>query len=260
MPDYRYVLGKIAKILRFVLIIIAATCVVTGVIEHHPRVHGLYLWFVQKGTYWQFWYFGSMILIYLLAPLLCRLVESKYCFASVASCAAVCTVVFFLNKYIDFEHTYICQTFRLWNWCLYFMLGACLKQYGVPKVHWVIPVIMAANCALLVAYGPLKGVEYYHCSLFSALYSLSVFCAVMSYPIEGSSPVSELSKLFLPVYTFHPFFYRWYARLAEQGVFFLPSIHPAAAYVERFSTVLIVSILTSWLIMKLPYMDRVFKL
>lgn len=209
MPDYKYTLRKVYNILKYVLIIVGLTCVCTGIIEGHPRIHGLFLWIIQRGTYWQFWYFGSMIIIYLVAPWICKLIASEYAKWGLFIAGLCCTIVFFLNHYIDFERTYIIQTFRLWNWLFYFMAGAYIKQYGLPAhvPMWLV-IIMGVQCSLLVAYGPVRGVEYYHCSIFSMMYAYCVFAYCIGREWKRSWLVKEMSRVFLPVYTIHPFLYQ----------------------------------------------------
>ena len=214
MPNYKYTWRKIFNILKFVLIVIGVSSICTGIFEGHPRIHSLYLWFIQRGSYWQFWYFGSMILIYLVAPWICRLMASKYARWGLIITGACCTIVFFLNHYIAFERTYIIQTFRLWNWLFYFMAGAYIKQYGSPtRVPIWLVILMGLQCCLLVEYGPILGVEYYHCSVFSMAYAYCVFAYCIGREWKETWFVKEMSGLFLPVYTFHPMLYRWVANV-----------------------------------------------
>lgn len=209
MPDFKYVAHKIFNIIKYVFIIISVTCLCTGIIEGHPRIHNLYLWIIQRGTYWQFWYFGAMIIVYLVSPWIYKLIASKYAKWGLVITGLCCTIIFFLNHYIDFERTYIIQTFRLWNWLFYFMAGAYIKQYGLPiRVPIWVMVIMGLQCCLLVAYGPIKGVEYYHCSIFSMIYAYCVFAYCVGREWKETWFVREMSYLFLPVYTFHPFLYQ----------------------------------------------------
>lgn len=206
MPDYKYTLRKVYNILKYVLIIVGLTCVCTGIIEGHPRPHSLYLWIIGGGNLWQFWYFGSMIIIYLVTLWICKLVASKYARWGLIVAGLCCTIVFFLNHYIDFERTYIIQTFRLWNWLFYFMAGAYIKQYGLPHhvTIWIV-ILLGVQCSLLVAYGPVRGVEYYHCSIFSMMYAYCVFAYCIGREWKETRFVKEMSGVFLPVYTIHPF-------------------------------------------------------
>jgi surface polysaccharide O-acyltransferase-like enzyme len=255
MPDHKYAWRKIYSILKYVFIVIGLTCLLTGLIEGHPRIHSLYLWFIQRGTYWQFWYFGTMIIIYMISPWICKLVASKYAKWGLVFTGICCTIVFFLNHYIEFERTYIIQTFRLWNWLFYFMFGAYIKQYGLPaRVPIWMVIFIGLQCTLLVAYGPIRGVEYYHCSIFSMLYAYSVFAFCIGRDWKESWFTKEMSGLFLPVYTIHPFLYQFMSNIQ-----FLPH-NASVAYLLRFATILTASILLSFILMKIPYINRIFKI
>ena len=96
--NINYSKRKIGGILRFV--IITTTIYVIGsflydlIVIGHLNLDcynkfGTYTqWFIQKGGMWQYWYFASMIIIYLISPILDKLIHSDklLIFLSIAAC------------------------------------------------------------------------------------------------------------------------------------------------------------------------------
>lgn len=220
MPDYRYVGKKILHILKFVFIVVSISCVLTGIFEHHPRPHSLYLWFVAGGNLWYFWYLGSTILLYLMAPYVCQRVASAKAHLLLAGLALVCTIVVMLNVYFQFEERFVILTFRLWTWLFFFVLGAFIREYGCsPHINWLWVLVAMGSAAVFINTNLSSKFDYLYGSLVCAAYAYCIFCACLNTPIHNSKVISELSALFLPVYTLHPFVFRLYENFVTIDIY-----------------------------------------
>ena len=76
--NIRYVAKKDYGILIFVIQIVCIYLCFETLCFHTLPIENLYLWFIQKGAFWQFWYLGSMLLLYISSPFLNKLVHSQY--------------------------------------------------------------------------------------------------------------------------------------------------------------------------------------
>ncbi|GEM_PF-298022 len=93
--------------------------------------------YIQKGLMAQFWFFGTLVLIYLALPLLKYIFDRpKLKWPLFALLFLACTAVTVLSV---MKHTAITmkvpQTFRLWTWLFYYFLGGILKQYQEKITH-----------------------------------------------------------------------------------------------------------------------------
>ena len=133
--SYKYCFKKIVRILRIVLIwdvgvnlgILILKILLDKDIDFVTFVKDMtYRSLIQKGTMWQFWYLGAMMLLYLLLPIIHKIVYENTkkwtCFwgAFVGVCA--CIQLFSVIAGYPIQASVI-QTFRLWTWIQYFSLG-----------------------------------------------------------------------------------------------------------------------------------------
>ncbi len=87
--------------------------------------------FVQKGAMWQFWYLGALLIIYLLLPFLSKLNQH-----SKRVVLLICGIISIAIQIASFQcgkpmQKYVTQTFRIWTWLFYFLLGAEMKTLKV---------------------------------------------------------------------------------------------------------------------------------
>ena len=264
MPTYKYVFRKILNILKYVYtFIIISSIVMSAKSGHLPKWNILYEWFLQRGFYSIFWYLGAMIYIYIyiLAPVVCKIISSSKARVALIIMLLICTIVVILNVSINFEQQYIRQTFRIWTWLFYFMLGAYIKQYGCSKhISWFFVLIMMATAAMFIIPSIThSSFEYLYGSVVCVLYAYCIFCACLNTDVRQSKIISALSSVFLPVYSFHVYFYLLTNMLVKNYV----SIDMIPASLQGsicFVVVLTVSIVFSLLITRIPYVKNLFKI
>lgn len=216
---------------------------------------------IQKGRLFQFWYFGSMIIIYMLLPYLMKLTHSPKLWLILLGGALFCSIVFALNIYHGFEKHTI-QTFRLWNWFFYFLLGAYIHQNesNLRWIKWYLILPSLVIYTLFFKMVKVGGNEFYFCSLLCMIHSSIVFISILNLKISGSKVITQMSNLFLPVYTFHMFIEVYICsktpifRLLEQ------SFQTSIAFIIEYSIAVLACIIFSLCLMKIPFMDKVFKI
>ena len=260
--DYSYVSKKSGKILKFILTVGILYWVINYIIGRTdwadllPTVLGS---LIQQGQFFVFWYFGSIIIIYLALPLLNRWINNSQ-ITKIAVCllggGILINTIFVLNVQYNFESNII-QTFRLWNWLFYFILGGLLKSssnvfYRVKLWH----IFIAALLLLLIVYSTknkLDSVEYYFGSLQCIVLTLLVFLFFMQHSFKKGL---ALSNLFLPVYTLHMLFVRIPSHLCIDTIKIFGFLYPLADYII-FS---VFTITFCFFLMKIPFMKKVFSI
>lgn len=121
--SYGYVLNKIVGILT----VVSAWNILIWLIRWDFNVNPLRKIIgslVQKGYFYQFWFFGSLIIIYLTLPIIKKVLEKDYSYSVVLLFLMVIGIIieiintFILHKPIQ---QYVPQTFRLWTWFFYYI-------------------------------------------------------------------------------------------------------------------------------------------
>lgn len=93
---------------------------------------GAVLDLIQKGNFFQFWFLGSLIILYAATPLLQRILLNKEKLYSVimwvfcVACIVIDFLQFLLKKQLIRATI---QTFRIWQWGLYYMLGGYISKH-----------------------------------------------------------------------------------------------------------------------------------
>lgn len=261
---------KIRGILKFVFITVLFFCFYWTI--YNNIIHGyntapyfnlssLVSWFWQDGLMWQYWYFGSMIIVYATLPLLRNVIHSKKLIRLIAVCIAVSFVFFILNLKYNFEGCYIRQTYRVWYWFMYFFLGAYIRQNRdrFMFVKWKHAILMCVvyTCfqVPVMRIANLSSDEYFFGSVLCMLYAISVFCACLNTKIESSKIISMLSSLFLPVYAIHPATMTWLSYLTIVKTF-----NPVAQYLVAYLLSCVITLSVAYILMKIPYVKGVFKI
>lgn len=259
--DFHYAIKKIVGILKFVFI--CSLCFWTIQMLHHQEfnINVIYIFlkaFIQKGPFWMFWYFGAMCLIYFSLPFLkwCDRKVSFFFPKLLGILLCVDFIVFVMTYQSHFEYSVI-QTFRIWNWLTYFSLGTVIQKYHLKFNSSILAVILSMVAFVAFVYyckSVIGGVEYFFSTPLCMAYALLLFVWLESRQITNNKMLSELSKLFLPVYTIHYFVIKYYSQVVDSqyaGVW-TPMLD--------FLIVTIVTLTMCCIIMRVPFMGKVFKI
>lgn len=215
--------------------------------------------FLQGGLMWQFWYFGAMMLIYLLYPALNRLFlrSTKATMSILVGCMLVQWLAFQTNMLQEWGGEYaVCQTFRLYNWFFYFLLGGLIRKYDVKGTSlWLLLAVWIFTVAVEWRYShrlPRLSPEFYHCSVPGILFSALTFIYFRSVTFRHTRIIGELSKMFLPVYALHvPIIAVTYGLWADSGYW---------GPLFGFLIVSFLSLLLSWIMLRIPLINKLLKL
>ncbi|EPC88722.1 repeating unit O-acetyltransferase WefK [Lacticaseibacillus paracasei subsp. paracasei CNCM I-4649] len=130
---YPYILRKVSLLLAPVILWAIFEFIVKLVTEREfvnpVQIGAGFL--VQKGLFSQFWFIGALIIVQLTAPILNRLLRDHWTAFRVLLLVfgVVCLVVMFSSYYMRYPVVKsVIQTFRLWTWFFYFMMGAWLRR------------------------------------------------------------------------------------------------------------------------------------
>ena len=111
---------------------------------------------LQKGPIWQFWYLGALCLLYLCLPILQKLLRLKegtsrgwaFWSVTVVVCVAIQGASMIAGRSIQEG---VIQSFRLWTWLQYFVLGGLMpalvgrmKEKVTMGVHVVVLLVLTA--------------------------------------------------------------------------------------------------------------------
>lgn len=136
---WSYVIRKYKNILKVVLLwggFGALFIVGKGVLAHQPV--GLIFWhavrifvgslggLLQKGFFFHFWFFGALLLLYAMLPFLTVLRKRQIKFLWLTM-LVVSLLVEMVSYYVGAPmQKHVIQTFRLWTWMQYFLLGGLM--------------------------------------------------------------------------------------------------------------------------------------
>lgn len=145
---YFYVIRKIIGILRFVFLITFSFSFLYS-IKHGFKLscflENFFGAFFQYGAFSIFWYFGALILCYILLPLVSKIFHSNL------NIYSLILLVLFLACNSVFSHTLsigmgggnyveflVPATLRLWYIYFYFLLGGLLYRFSHIHINWII--------------------------------------------------------------------------------------------------------------------------
>ncbi len=216
----------------------------------------------QQGYLWHFWFFGSLILLYLILPVLHKWLHHrpKALFISCLFLMLLCIFFSILSMIRGYSiQMFVPQTLRLWTWLFYFLFGGlCAVQKNVFVKRfplWIHALIVFAlacinnfcikKIGLYLVHARLADLFYDNFS--SILWYTITFLFFLRIPIQGKvtkSILSLLSPLTIGIFILHPVF------LAGINVFYTPSSTWNA--VLLWGILVILSGIATYIINKIP--------
>ena len=274
--DADYCLKKIKGILKFtigfsliVYLMHAFNHKTFGMLSMMEQTLGSLL---QKGRMGIFWYFGAMIFIYAMLPMLQKKIVRKKLSVLIKIGGVVLITVFFLNVFVGIKlgqpfESFIIQSFRLWNWLFYFLLGFYWRQNeNVVKrngIIWILALLFVCNYLQQVFLNPYMSTmlcEFYYSSPIVILTVGIIFEKIKAIHISSNGKIyrliREFSSLFLPVYAFHMFVISYSHSLIDSIYFYCGNLSPliVCMYVSM------VSLIISFAVMRIPIINRFLKI
>ena len=264
---YSYILEKV----KWILITVSSWTTIVWLLKRDFAVNPVKKIIgsmVQKGYFFQFWFFGALILIYLCLPILKKFLNSKRSYLYILSLLISIGLIFELTNIIIQTplQSYVIQTFRLWTWFFYYFLGGLVAQFDKEFIKNGFKTWMKIVAVLLLLITPVilfflaKTIyhnlfaEYFYDSLFVKIVSLRVFLTILTLSLKESKYkwIVFLSNQTMGVFIVHTYVMKVLEKLlgfTYTGVYLLFPIFT-----------LCISIIVVSLLMKIPYFNRIVKL
>ena len=223
---------------------------------------------VQKGYFFQFWFFGALILIYLCLPMLKKFFYSKRRYLYILSILLVIGLIFELTNIVLQMpiQTYVIQTFRLWTWFFYYLLGGYIAQFTMEELKSRFKSWMKIVSILLLLISPIilffiakttyhnLFAEYFYDILFVKVVSLGFFLTILSLSLnqDRNKWIVFLANQTMGVFIIHTYIMKVWEKLF--GFNFV------GAYLLFALFTLSVSFIIVGMLMKIPYFNRIVKL
>lgn len=211
---------------------------------------------VQRGDFFIYWFFGALIILYLLYPLIHMLCQNRMAYLMVLTGLCIVEIaIMFANLHNEFEHS-IPGALRQWNWLFYFMLGGAFHMINTERIQtrWIVFVgALIFTYMACSRYGILKvpdcAIWYFSPSVMMVVSGIFLLCnrINISSNVFVANSVVALSALFLPVYSYH-----CYVMSFVCG--FIP------ARIIRFAVVAILSIILGKILTSIPYLKNIYKI
>lgn len=179
--------------------------------------------FVQKGTLWQFWYLGALLIIYAILPILSKISCRKKKIL-ILICGVV-SIAFEIGSLLYGKplQKYVIQTFRLWTWLFYFLIGSEMpnakkwfSEHIKETVHLGICIFITVliityqnnvGSRLILETTGILHAEYFYDSFFEMIWIVWVFTFMLRCSFIGgriSDYILRIAPLTMGIYIIHP--------------------------------------------------------
>ena len=223
---------------------------------------------LQRGYFFQFWFFGALILIYLCLPILKKFLKSKNQYLLALSLLVIIGFVLELTNFLLQKpvQVYFIQTFRLWTWFFYYILGGFIAQFNLANLrscfkNWMkVVTLVLLFISPFILYVLAKGIhhnlyaEYFYDSIFVKIVSLGIFLTVLTFDLNTDKNrwIIYLSNQIMGVFIIHTYVIKVWEKLV--GFSF------AGSYLLFLIFTLSVSFTVVGILIKIPYFNRIVKL
>lgn len=264
---YSYILQKV----KWILITVSSWSVIIWLFKRDFTVNPIKKIvgsLIQKGYFFQFWFFGALIIIYICLPVLKKFLNSKRSYLYILSVLLVVGLIFELTNIVLQMpiQTYVIQTFRLWTWFFYYLLGGFIAQFDKDIIKNRFKRWMKIIVVLLFLVSPLilfflarttyhnSFAEYFYDLLFVKVVSLGIFLTIFSLALnqDNNKWIVFLSNQTMGVFIIHTYIMKLWGKLF--GFSFV------GAYLLFAIFTLCVSFIIVGMLMKIPYFSRIVKL
>ena len=267
---YQYILQKIKKILFVVVIwnipIFIAKLVIQKQMTNifYESISNL----IQKGYFFQFWYLGAMIVIYLMLPILSRLFEEEkkgkiITGILLGSCVLVDIINIVGHQFgLPIVKEVVIQTFRIWTWLTYFCLGGYIAKQNilakVPKKTHAILMIAMIIVSILYEYIFVEKfykdlhAENFYDSIIIIVTTVVVFTFVKKIEFKPNRLINVLGQLTMGIYIIHPTIIKGFNRIFNMTNNWMNLI--------MLLFIFLISVVCSYGIYKIPKINQLIKL
>ncbi|HGE3419408.1 TPA: acyltransferase [Streptococcus pneumoniae] len=264
---YSYILQKV----KYILITVLSWTFIVWLFKRDFSVNSIKKLIgslVQKGYFFQFWFFGALILIYICLPVLKQFLNSKRSYLYFLSVLLVIGLIFELTNIVLQMpiQTYVIQTFRLWTWLFYYILGGFISQFDKNTIKNGFKRWMKVIAVLLLLVSPFIlffiakttyhnfFAEYFYDILLVKVVSVGIFLTIFSIVLNENSNkwIIFLSNQTMGIFIIHTYIMKVWEKLF--GFNFIGSYLLFAIFTLSVSFIIV------GMLMKIPYFNRIVKL
>ena len=162
--------------------------------------------------------------------------------------------------------TYVIQTFRLWTWFFYYILGGLVAQFDIDNLKYIFKGWMKVVSMLLLLISPMilffmaKTIyhnlfaEYFYDILLVKVISLGLFLTLLTLTIDFNKYkiIYFLSVQTMGVFIIHTYVMQIWKKFIGFNI--------VGAYLFFPIFTLIISSIIIMILMKIPYINRIVKL
>jgi len=161
---------------------------------------------------------------------------------------------------------YVIQTFRLWTWFFYYILGGFVAQFDIDNLKSIFKGWMKIVSILLLLISPIilffiakntyhnLFAEYFYDNLLVKVISLGLFLTLLTLTIDASKyrMIYLLSVQTMGVFIIHTYIMKIWQKLIGFNIVGVYLFFPVFT--------LMISFLITMILMKIPYINRIVKL
>ena len=257
-------LGGMAVFLHGIVVHKSLYAIVYGVLK--MLLGGL----LQKGFFWQFWFFGALLIVYAVSLFISRM-KTQSRIALWAICFLIGEIMQISSMYVGASvQSYIIQTLRVWSWMQYFLLGGfipmllgyvkhvSLNKHVMALLIWIACLLCyqfyVGTFILNPAAGKVQFAEYFYDSFFDVIWLVLLFSFVMRLNLGEKSKcvIGFFNPLLMGIYIIHPFVLRLFNH-------FVTITMPVQAAFLFFFVLIVSSILVKFM-QQIPLANKLIRL
>lgn len=225
--DFKYSVRKIIGIMKIVILWMTIYFLVEKVVFKNNDINlfiAIIKCLVQKGYFTIFWFFGSLIIIYIILPFLHKIfnkspIKITLLFILIMSIFDIASLLGNSIFSYGIVQRYFIQTFRLWTWIGYFFLGGLfsnkesLKKINKIKFINLKFLILSLLTSILYEYYIANNVynnllaEHFYDNILVLSFVFSLFYILIFKKINFNEGIfyylSKYSSLTLGIYVMH---------------------------------------------------------
>ena len=243
--DVRYTTKKCIKILRLVVLWNVIFCMLkfaaqmafgeTITIGIVAVVEEIIKSLVQKGQMWQFWYLGALLILYCLLPIVTRLNQKWQRLVLIT--AGIVSIGIEIISYCMGQpiQKNVIQTFRLWTWVFYFVLGGFICRKASTEIKFISfrvhGIVLLIYTVLLMTFQNYAGrmlihetstgllhAEYFYDDIFEMVWVILFFTFLLRIDCRKTEElITRLASLTLGIYIIHPKILSLVGKVVDKG-------------------------------------------
>lgn len=266
--SYSYVWVKIKRIVTSVVIWNTIIWILKRDI-HKSLLKNIVGSFIQRGYFFQFWFFGALVIIYLTLPLLQQYLNTSRKYIQVLALLIFIGVILEITNYISGTviQSNIIQTFRLWTWYFYYIVGGYIGKLDIEQIKskldtylfkWGLAIIVIISP--IIMYGITHYIhhnvyaEYLYDSILVKVISISIFLLFLVLHVcqKLDKFLLYLASLIMGVFITHTYVINLLNKIIDTKTNFTTLIVLLLTIVISFSITAIID--------KIPYLNKTIKL